>query len=79
MKYLKIIGQPFCILLYIISAIFAFKKKPIWLALLFGSHLTEYFVIGKKVGKESNMSKLSAFLHCIAYGLTWWIPIKFLK
>ena len=76
MKLIKNIGQPFCILLYIISIIFAIKKKFLPLISLFTMHLCEFFIIGKKTGRKNNMSTASSLLHCLAFGFTWWLPLK---
>lgn len=75
-KLVKTIGQPLCIILYIASVIMAFKKKFAPLIALFTLHLAEYFIIGKKTGKENGISALSSLLHCLAFGFTWWLPIR---
>lgn len=76
MKLVKFIGQPLCIILYIVSVYFAFKKKLVPLIALFTMHLSEFFIIGRKVGEEHGFSRISALLHCLAFGFTWWLPIK---
>ncbi|MCQ2485686.1 MAG: hypothetical protein MJ168_10195 [Clostridia bacterium] len=76
MKLIKTIGQPFCIILYIVSIIMAFRKKLIPLISLFSMHLTEFFIIGKKTGKENGLSTKSSLLHCLAFGFTWWLPLR---
>lgn len=76
MKAVKIIGQPFCVVLYAVSVYFAAKKKPLPLILLFLCHLTEYFVIGRKTGKEKNIKQPEAFAKCLSFGFTWWLPLK---
>ena len=76
MKLVKIIGQPLCIALYAVSGYFAFKKKFIPLISLFTMHLAEYFIIGRKTGKENEMSASSALLHCLSFGFTWWLPLR---
>ena len=76
MKLVKNIGQPFCIILYIVSAYFAFKKKFIPLISLFTMHLTEFFIIGRKTGRDNGLSRLSSLAHCLAFGFTWWLPLK---
>jgi len=76
MKLVKYIGQPICIALYIVSFVMAFKKKFVPLISLFTMHLTEFFIVGKKTGEDNGMSKLSSFIHCIAFGFTWWLPLK---
>lgn len=76
MKLVKYIGQPFCVFLYIISAYFAFKKKPLPLIVLFLMHLSEYFIIGRKTGKENNIPSVKALVSCLSFGFTWWLPIR---
>ena len=76
MKLVKYIGQPFCIVLYIVSAIMAVKKKFVPLIGLFTMHLSEYFIVGRKTGEDNGMSRISALLHCLAFGITWWLPLK---
>lgn len=76
MDLIKKAGQPFCILLYVVSIIMAFRKKLVPLIILFTMHLSEFVIIGKKVGEEHGLSKLSALTHCLAFGFTWWLPLK---
>ncbi len=76
MKLIKIIGQPFCILLYALSAYFAVKKKPLPLIILFAMHLSEYFIIGRKTGKEKGVSPAKALINCLSFGFTWWLPLR---
>ena len=76
MKLVKGIGQPFCAVLYAFCAVLAAKKKPLPLILLFLCHLTEYFVIGKKTGKEKNIKQPEALAKCLSFGFTWWLPIQ---
>ena len=71
MKLVKYIGQPFCIMLYTSGIILAIKKKPIGLIGLITCHLSEYFIIGKKIE-----SGIKGFLKCLAFGFTWWLPVK---
>ncbi len=59
MKLVKFIGQPLCIILYIASVYFAFKKKLVPLIALFTMHLSEFFIIGRKVGEEHGFSRIS--------------------
>lgn len=76
MKLVKYIGQPFCIALYAVSAYFATKKKPLPLIILFTMHLSEYFIIGRKTGKENGLSPVSALIKCLSFGFTWWLPLR---
>lgn len=76
LKITKKIGKPVCILLYAVCIAAAVKKKVIPLISLVTMHLTEYFIIGRKTGKEKNLSPLTAFLSCLAFGFTWWLPLR---
>ena len=76
MKLVKIIGQPFCIVLYAVSVYFAFRKEPLPLIILFLMHLSEYFIIGRKTGEENGLSKAEAAVKCLSFGFTWWLPLK---
>ena len=71
------LGKVGCGILWIGSAILALvKKNPIGVALLALMHGTEYFLIGRDVGKEYGIKKIKALLMCIAFGFTWWLPLK---
>lgn len=76
MKIIKYAGQPFCIILYAVSAYFAFKKKPLPLIILFLMHLSEYFIIGRKTGREKMLSPAESLAKCLLFGFTWWLPLK---
>lgn len=77
MKYVKIIGRPLCALLYAFGVVNAVKnKKPLPLVLLFLTHFAEYFLFAKKVAEEKEISKSKAFINCLAFGFTWWLPTK---
>lgn len=76
MKLVKNLGQPGCAALYAVSAYFAAKKKPLPLILLFLCHLTEYFIIGKKTGKEKGENAFMSALKCLSFGFTWWLPLR---
>lgn len=71
MKLIKYIGQPFCILLYIAGIVLAVKKKPLALISLIACHLSEYFIIGRKVE-----GGIKGFFKCLGFGFTWWLPEK---
>ncbi len=75
-KLIKYIGQPFCLILYAVSAHFAAKKKPLPLIILFMTHLSEYFIIGRKAGKENCLSPINALIKCLSFGFTWWLPLR---
>ncbi len=72
----KRFGKPVCVALYAAFAALAAKKKPIPLLVLFGMHLTEYFVIGRKVGAEKGLDALTTAVQCLSFGFTWWLPLK---
>lgn len=76
MKLVKFIGQPMCAALYAVCGYFAYKKKPLPLISLFTMHLSEYFIIGRKTGKEFNLSPVSALIKCLSFGFTWWLPLR---
>lgn len=77
MKIVKIVGQPLCAVLYALGAVKAVKdKKPALLAFMFFAHFGEYFIIGRKTGKEFGIKPLKAFLSCLSFGFTWWLPIR---
>lgn len=76
MKYVSLIGKPFCIVLYIAGIILAVKKKFVPLAALFTMHLTEYFIIGRKTAKQSGVSAGRGLANCLAFGFTWWLPLR---
>ncbi len=72
----KKIGKPVCVALYAAFAAMAAKKKPGPLILLFLMHATEYMVIGRKVAEENGLSVPEGVVQCLAFGFTWWLPIK---
>lgn len=76
LKITKMIGKPACIVLYAVFAVLAAKKKPAPLIVLVALHATEYVAIGRKVAKENNIGVMSGLLNCLAFGFTWWLPIK---
>ena len=52
------------------------KKKPLPLLILLGLHLGEYFHVGRKVAEEAGLGKSEGFFQCLAFGFTWWLPIR---
>lgn len=72
----KQFGKPVCALLYAAFAKLAAKRKPGPLLTLLAMHLTEYFVIGRKVAAEHGLSRQEGLAQCLAYGYTWWLPLK---
>ena len=69
-------GKPICVLLYGVFGYLAGKKKPLPLLILLGMHLSEYFLVGRKVAEEAGLTKPEGFFQCLAFGFTWWLPIK---
>ena len=76
LKLTKMLGKPLCVALYAAFAALAAKKKPLPLALLFGMHLTEYLTVGRKVAAEHGLSVPEGLAQCLAFGFTWWLPLK---
>lgn len=72
----KKIGKPVCVALYAVFAALAAKRKPIPLIVLFLMHATEYTVIGRKVAKENSLSVPEGLAQCLAFGFTWWLPLR---
>ncbi len=72
----KQFGKPVCALLYTAFAGLAAKKKPLPLLSLLAMHLTEYFMVGRKVAAEHGIDRLEGLKQCLAYGYTWWLPLK---
>ena len=72
----KQFGKPVCALLYAAFVRLAAKKKPMPLLSLLAMHLTEYFVIGRKVAAEHGLTPLEGLRQCLAFGYTWWLPLK---
>lgn len=76
MKAVRLIGKPLCIILYIAGIYFAVKKQFVPLIALFVMHLSEYFIIGAKTAKEFGISKGKGIANCLAFGFTWWLPVR---
>lgn len=72
-------GKPICVALYALCVYLAAKKKYVPLIVLVLMHLTEYFIIGMKTGKENDISPVKAFFLCLAFGFTWWLPVRSAK
>ncbi len=51
-------------------------KITLPLLILLGLHLSEYFLVGRKVAEEAGLEKSEGFFQCLAFGFTWWLPIK---
>ena len=69
-------GRPVCVVLYSWFSYLAAKRKPLPLLILLGLHTFEYFYIGKDVAEENGLSKAAGIANCLAFGFTWWLPIK---
>ena len=69
-------GKPICVGLYAWFSALAAKKKPLPLLILFLMHATEYATIGRKVAAENGLSVPEGLAQCLAFGFTWWLPIK---
>ncbi|MBQ3802119.1 MAG: hypothetical protein II845_00240 [Oscillospiraceae bacterium] len=76
LKITKQFGKPICVGLYAWFAALAAKKKPLPLLILFLMHATEYATIGRKVAAENGLSVPEGLAQCLAFGFTWWLPIK---
>ena len=76
LKLTKQFGKPVCVALYAAFAALAAKKKPIPLLVLFGLHAFEYFHVGRKVAEEQGLPAAEGLAKCLAFGFTWWLPIK---
>ena len=72
----KKIGKPVCVALYAAFAALAAKKMPVPLIILFLMHASEYVLVGRKVAEENGISVPEGLAQCLAFGFTWWLPIK---
>ena len=69
-------GKPICVALYAMSAALAARKRPNALLSLAGMHAAEYFLIGRKIAEEKGLTKAEGLAQCLAFGFTWWLPLK---
>jgi hypothetical protein len=76
LKVTKAFGKPICAVLYAVFAAMAAKKKPLPLAILLALHLMEYFTKGRWIAAEHGLSPAEGFAQCLAFGFTWWLPLK---
>ena len=76
LKLTKMFGKPICVALYAGFAALAAKKNPIPLLVLFAMHLSEYFLVGRKVAAQKGLTVLEGIAQCLAFGFTWWLPLK---
>ena len=72
----KKFGKPICVALYAFFGALAAKKKPLPLLILFLMHATEYVLIGRKTAADQDLSVPEGLIQCLAFGFTWWLPIK---
>lgn len=76
LKLTKWFGKPICVVLYAVFAVLAAKKKPVPLIVLFAMHLAETLTIGRKVAKEKGVGAAEWIANCLAFGFTWWLPLR---
>ena len=76
LKITKQFGKPICVVLYAVFAAMAAKKKPLPLIILFLLHTMEYFTEGRQVAEENGLSFVEGLAKCLAFGFTWWLPLK---
>lgn len=76
LKLTKQFGKPICVALYAAFAALAAKKKPLPLLLLLLMHLVETCTVGRKVAAEHGIGVLEGAVQCLAFGFTWWLPLK---
>ena len=70
-------GKAICVALYALFGALAAKKKPWPLLALIALHTGEYFLVGRKVAQENGIPQGEAAANCLAFGFTWWKPIKY--
>ena len=61
---------------YAVYARLCGRSGRLALLTLLAMHLTEYFVIGRKVAAEHGLSRQEGLAQCLAFGYTWWLPLK---
>ena len=76
LKLTKQFGKPICVLLYGVFGLLAGKKKPLPLLILAGMHACEYVLIGRKTAQEQGLGKAEGLAQCLAFGFTWWLPLR---
>ena len=76
LKITRQFGKPICVALYAAFAALAAKKKPIPLIILVLLHSGEYLHEGRKLAAEKGIGQLEALAQCLAFGFTWWLPLK---
>lgn len=76
LKITKQFGKPICVALYAWFAALAAKKKPLPLLILCLLHSVEYFHVGRIIAAENGLSVPEGLAQCLAFGFTWWLPLK---
>jgi len=69
-------GKPVCVALYSLGSYLLAKRKPFALLLLMAMHISEYFIVARKLAKEKELCQIYTFVNCLCFGFTWWLPIK---
>lgn len=69
-------GKAICLVLYAVFS--GLLAQKIWapFVILVVMHIAEFFIIGYKVGKENGIGVIPAFVNCLCFGFTWWLPVK---
>jgi len=69
--------QGFCLVLYAAGIVlWILRKNPALFVGLLVVHSAEYFIVARKIGMKAGISKGKAFLLCLLFGFTWWLPLK---
>ena len=76
LKLTKQFGKPICVALYAAFAAMAARKKPLPLLILLGLHSVEYVTEGRQVAAQQGLGLLEGLAQCLAFGFTWWLPLK---
>ena len=76
-QFTKQFGKPICVILYAALSALAARKKPLPLLILIATHTVVYFVVARKRAMERDMARGVALANCLAFGFTWWKPIKY--
>ena len=76
LKLTKRFGKVICVVLYAVFVALAARKKPVPLIVLFAMHLAETLTIGRKVAKEKGVGAVEWIANCLAFGFTWWLPLR---
>lgn len=76
LKLTRQFGKPICVALYAAFAALAARRKPLPLLILFGMHLAETLTIGRKVAREKGVGAVEWIVNCLAFGFTWWLPLR---